>query len=1099
MFQIYHSNKLDLQKDLLVQLISNHPLTDPFQPETILVQSPGMAQWLKLELAEKLQIAANMDFPLPASFLWRSFTTVLQDVPLRSAFTKEALTWGVMELLPQQLNMAEFAPLQRYLKQDEGQYKLYQLCGKVADIFDQYLVYRPDWIARWESGDDLPEITRTQPWQPILWRTLQQHILGLGLSHWHRGNMFNGFVDALNAGQFDLSQLPARLFVFGISALPQNFVEALQALGQRIDVHLMVCNPCQYYWGDIVDPKYLARLNQHWLSKPGMSIDTLSEQYHSHGNPILSSMGKLGRDYLHQIQDLAAPEIELFEDCGRSSLLQSVQQDILELEDRSADGVLEQSHKRILPAADRSLQLHSAHSPLREVEVLYDQLLAMLDEQPDLSPRDIIVMMPDVAAYAPYIEAVFGNAPFERFIPFSISDRTLQQESPLLLSFLRLLGLPESRVTVSEVLEILEVPAVLRQFNLDGDRFERICRWIDACQIRWGIDAEQRVKQGLPGFEQNSWRFGLRRMLAGFAMGQSESLWHGIDPYAEIEGLEAEDLGQLAEFVELLEFCSERLQQDKPVGEWFEVINDILQRAYQPDEQDEILLSQVREVLEKLQQQLRDSCYQQPLSWAIIRDYLTAELRNSRASQRFMIGAVNFCTLMPMRSIPFKVVCLLGMNDGVYPRAIAPMGFDLMAEHPQRGDRSRRDDDRYLFLEALLSARQTLYISYIGRSVQDNSPKVPSVLVSELLEYCQQNYSLENPSDSSADAGDLKQQLLTQHPLQPFNERYFSPDSPLFSYAEEWLPLLHRQGDPEQSFMLRPLDAEELTELELTELLAFARNPVKHFFQRRLKVYFNFTAVELQDEEPFQIDGLSAYQLKQQLLDAALSEQQESFFERIVASGLLPVGIAAELQTRKLRHDCQEMADKIRPYIDQPGRIECQLNIAGITLSGWLTGLHSGGLVRYRAANAKGRDIVQLWLEHLVLCASGYPLQSWFFGLNGRHWFDPVEQGRALDYLQEWLNAYRQGMREPLPLPADTAWMLESKTLEKGEERAQQEAQKCFNLDAYTQMGESRDLYINRVYPDYNALGPRFVALAELLYRPLAEALQQGDGESDDE
>lgn len=1091
MFQIYHSNKLDLQKDLLVELISRQPLTNPFQAETILVQSPGMAQWLKLELADKLKIAANIDFPLPASFLWRSFSAVLDDVPERSAFNKEALTWALMELLPLQLSRPEFAPLQHYLEQDEGQYKLYQLCGKVADIFDQYLVYRPDWIARWESGDDLADISQSQPWQPILWRVLQQHILGLGLSHWHRGNMFNGFVEALNQGRYDASRLPARLFVFGISALPQNFVEALQALGQRIDVHLMVCNPCQYYWGDIVDPKYLARLNQRWLSKPGMDAQTLADNYYSHGNPILSSMGKLGRDYLFQIQDLAAPEIELFESCGRDSLLQSVQQDILELADPSSEAVLDPAKKHGLEANDRSVQLHSAHSPLREVEVLYDQLLAMLDERSDLSPRDIIIMMPDVAAYAPYIEAVFANAPFERYIPFSISDRTLQQESPLLLSFLRLLGLPESRVTVSEVLEILEVPAVLRQFSLNSDRFERLCRWIEACQVRWGIDAEQRSDQGVPAFEQNSWRFGLRRMLAGFALGQSESLWHGIDPYSEIEGLEAEDLGQLAEFIELLEFCCQRLAEDKSIADWFDVINDILQRAYQPDEQDEILLSQIRQVLERLQQQLSDSGYQAPLSWAIMRDYLTNELGNSRVSQRFMIGAVNFCTLMPMRSIPFKVVCLLGMNDGVYPRSIPPMGFDLMAESPQRGDRSRRDDDRYLFLEALLSARETLYISYIGRSVQDNSPKVASVLVTELIEYCQQSYCFEG--DES-----LLQRLLIEHPLQPFSERYFSIESSLFSYAAEWLPLLRNEGVTEQSFITQPLVAQPLDELELTDLLSFARNPIKHFFQRRLKVYFNNRVLELQDEEPFQLDGLTAYQLKQQLLDAAINNQQERCFERLVASGLLPVGIAAQLQTRKLRDDSQEMADKIRCHLDQPERIECQLDIGGMRLSGWLTGFYASGLVRYRAANSKGRDLVQLWLEHLVLCASGYAVPAYFFGLNGRHWFEPLVQGQAFDYLQEWLNAYRQGMCEPLPLPADTAWVLAAKTLEKGEERGEAEAIKCFSIDPYTQLGESRDLYINRVYPEYAALGPRFIELAEQLYWPLAEALKTGDGESDE-
>ena len=233
MFRIYHSNKLDLQKDLLVQLISREPLSDPFQQETILVQSPGMAQWLKLELAEALQIAANIDFPLPASFLWRSFSAVLEDVPERSPFNKEALTWALMELLPGQLDQQEFAQLRRYLENDTGQYKLYQLCGRVADIFDQYLVYRPDWIADWEAGDDRPDISSTQPWQPGMWRLLQQHILDLGQSHWHRGNMFSGFVKALEQGRFDSSLLPARLFVFGISALPSELCRGVAGAWQE--------------------------------------------------------------------------------------------------------------------------------------------------------------------------------------------------------------------------------------------------------------------------------------------------------------------------------------------------------------------------------------------------------------------------------------------------------------------------------------------------------------------------------------------------------------------------------------------------------------------------------------------------------------------------------------------------------------------------------------------------------------------------------------------------------------------------------------------------------------------------------------------------
>ncbi|MEH6577074.1 MAG: exodeoxyribonuclease V subunit gamma [Amphritea sp.] len=1078
MFRIYHSNKLDMLKDLLVEMISREPLANPFDAETILVQSPGMAQWLKLEMAEKLEIAANIDFPLPASFLWSSFSTVLDGVPERSAFNKEALTWTLMELLPQQLQRDEFSVLQQYLHDDDQQFKLYQLCGKVADIFDQYLVYRPDWIASWEQGDTLVDITHQHPWQPILWQLLVERIAQLGLSHWHRGNMFSGFVDGLLKGGFDRSRLPERLFVFGISALPQNFIDSLQALGKTIDVHLMITNPCRYFWGDIVDPKFLARLNQQWLLKPGMD----AQNYFSHGNPLLSSMGKLGRDYLYQLQELAAPEIDLFEAPVEATLLTQIQQDILELQDPSASGFSDESSKTLIDNQDCSIQLHSVHSPLREVEVLHDRLLAILDADHSESPRDIIVMMPDVATYAPYIEAVFGNTPAERYIPYSISDRTLEQESPLLLSFMKLLELPTSRLTVSDVLEILEVPAVMRRFELDEDSFDRIRRWVEETNIRWGLDAEQRDALELPAFEQNSWRFGLKRMLAGYAMGRTDNLWQGIEPYIEVEGLEAADLGQLAEFVELLDFCISGLGKTQTIEHWLAFLNEILLRAFLPDEQDEMVLSQIRKTLEQLQQQLQDSLYQTPISAPVLQDYLKNHLGESRSSQRFLVGAVNFCTLMPMRSIPFRTVCLLGMNDGVYPRSIPPMGFDLMTEHPRRGDRSRRDDDRYLFLEALLSARDKLYISYVGRNVQDNSAKVPSVLISELVEYCQNSYRLHE--------GALLDQLLTEHPLQPFSPSYFDPvtGNKLFSYAADWLPVVVRDEQPQVPFIAAPLAQESLEQLELNELLAFVRNPVKHFFQRRLKVYFIDHAITHQDEEPFQLDGLENYQLKQLLLATALKgESQEQQINRVQASGLLPVGLAGKLQTRKLLHDCAEMAEKIAPlFSDNPQRRECRLQFDETQLTGWLRDYHEQGLLRYRPANMKGRDLALLWIEHLVAQAMGHTSESYFFGLSGRYWFKPVARELAYEYLSDWITLYKQGLCEPMPLLPDTAWELVSVTQSKDQETGLAKAQACFTPDRFTQ-GEGGDMYIARVYADFAALGPRFIELSNRFYGPLLD------------
>ncbi|MGL4449083.1 MAG: exodeoxyribonuclease V subunit gamma, partial [Shewanella sp.] len=273
MFTLYHSNQLDLLKELLVSQIRREPLSRPFAKEVILVQSPGMAQWLKLELAKAFGIAANIDFPLPASFIWQMFIDVLSDVPPKSPYNKAAMSWQLMSLLPSLLTRPSFAPIAAYLQpstggtrdEEPGQLRLWQLCEKIADLFDQYLVYRPDWIERWEVGEGLSQTlieVQGQDWQPELWRELVDRTLALAPSGYHRSNLYDSFIDVLTHSQTLRRPLPERVFVFGISALPPRYVEALRVLGQHTQVHLLVTNPCRYYWGDLLDRKTVARLSQ---------------------------------------------------------------------------------------------------------------------------------------------------------------------------------------------------------------------------------------------------------------------------------------------------------------------------------------------------------------------------------------------------------------------------------------------------------------------------------------------------------------------------------------------------------------------------------------------------------------------------------------------------------------------------------------------------------------------------------------------------------------------------------------------------------------------------------------------------------------------
>ncbi|MGC9494348.1 exodeoxyribonuclease V subunit gamma [Vibrio genomosp. F10] len=1127
MFTVYHSNQIDILKSLLVELVRQNPLENPFEKEQILVQSPGMSQWLKMELANEFGIAANLEFPLPATFIWELFTQILPDVPKRSAFNKEGMTWKLMHLLPSMLEHEHFEPLARYLNDDEDNSKLYQLVEKIADIFDGYLVYRPEWIAAWEAGQTVAELEGDHPWQPILWQALYDYTIELEQSPYHRANLYAEFIETLAHYQGSLSHLPKRLFVFGISSLPPRYMDALKAIGEHIDVHLMFTNPCRYYWGEVRDKKYLSKLaakhRQHleWQNDhseiggqteqlKGSLADNVVDELHTDvaGNNLLASLGKLGRDNLFLLSQLESHEIEAFVDIPRDSLLHQLQADILNLEEHQNDERLDSStHKQVVTLDDGSVSLHACHSAMREVEVLHDQLLGMFDHHSGLKPRDIIVMVPDINAYSPAIQAVFGNAPGERYIPFSISDRTATQESPILAAFMQLVDLPNTRCLASELLELLETPAMMAKFGLSDEEFTQAKRWIEESGIRWGLDAFTAKEFELPEATQNTWQFGIQRMMLGYAMTEDSGLFQMGDnqngellaPYNEVQGIQAELAGKLAHFIELIGDYRKRLAQTQSVERWRETLNQLLDDFFTVELEGEVALVAIRDTLSTLKEQLFDAGYHQELAPSVVSLYLNNKLSGTRISQRFLAGQVNFCTLMPMRSIPFNVVCLLGMNDGVYPPNDITEGFDYLQRSFRVGDRSRREDSRYMFLEAILSATQKLYISYVGRSIQDNTEKVPSVLVSELLEYCHQNYCLSDDQDLPCDAsGDrLVASLITQHAMVPFSPNEFSSLSG--SYAKEWMPAVNRQGQKSGEFERQLSDfllgATFPIELDLVELQRFWRLPVQYFFNRRLKVSFEPPLPIMENEEPFVLNGLESYQLRDQLLDSLLDDRlkgnpnSQSIVERFVceqrAQGKLPVGAFGDIEFETNRAQAEELLETLSFLCGQRQDdvdVSLMIDVLGegknVQLHGWLTHHYQSGLVRYRSGKIRSQDYLSAWIDHLLLSISGISKPTHIIGYDRKEGvvhelYPAIDDAKyAQDLLNEFVRLYYQGMTKPLCYFPKTALANVDAGFSRGkwvddEDKSFKKMSATFN-DGFQIAGEGANTYISRIWPEWN-------------------------------
>jgi len=1161
-FHAIHANHLEDLRRAVVWICRQHPVP-PLASETFLVQSNGIAQWLKLALAEDpsgdsdggLGIAAGMDFLFPSRFIWQAYRAVLpaEEVPEQSPFDKSRLVWRLFRLLPGLVHQQEvFSPLRRFLEGAESDTRCYQLAGQIADLFDQYQVFRADWLAAWESGEDTIELARgeirelpeEQRWQPMLWRAL---VADVGeLSATSRSRIHTRFMDhGRNLTANDRPPgLPRRIVVFGVSSLPRQALEALSVLSRISQVVLCVHNPCEYFWADIIsDRDLLTASRRRGKAHEKLASLTDPDALHQHANPLLAAWGKQGRDYIRLLDEFDNPEenqggvttpdgrIDIFSGHGQDDApraLHQIQDDIRTL---TSHQEMRKQARTLHPQDDQSIVFHRTHSPQREVEVLHDQLLAAFSADPSLRPRDVIVMVPDVNAYAPHIQAVFGrySPGSSRYIPFTISDQQQRHRQPVLIAMDALMSLPDHRFGASGVISLLDVPPVRRRFGIDEADLSLIRQWVEGANIRWGLHAGHRHSFDLPdGLARNTWQEGLRRMLLGYGTGPGEA-WQGIEPYGEIGGLQAALAGNLVRFVERLESLWEKLAEPYTPEQWLELIQSMLEQFFDEFTDDELLL--VNRLRRQAEQWFEDctsgGMASDTLPLSIVREELLDGLEEGGLNQRFLAGKVNFATLMPMRAIPFKRVCLLGMNDGDYPRSRPPVDFDLMAQDNRPGDRSRREDDRYLFLEALLSAREQLYISWVGRSIRDDSERPPSVLVAQLQDHLDSVWSTTT-GESASDA------LTTGHPLQPFSRAYFPAERSdpkaqrgLFSYDSEWLQAHQTyQVDEDQPLAFLP-PAWPLT---LAELAGFLKAPVDTFYRRRLQVQFISVQAQDTDNETFRLDGLQHWGLERELIDQAvlkaaddedLEIRLQDRLQRMRTRGDLGMGSTEQVSEQQLysrmpdlfrryREALQDWPDELgqawnfRQLLDrEPHPVEIADRIGPLRTRGdddvcRIVIASSSLLEKNAGARAlKYASILEDWVIHLAGCSQHEAFHTLILGKeeNRQVLLPPVGRDQASAMLDTIVDLWIDGQTRPLPIEPSAAYAylrgLFPPKKEGSEALGLEKAEQAFDTTlAY------RGAYLGRAYPDFESLtnAGDFPALVKALYEPLWQCEHGGRG-----
>ncbi|HDR14885.1 MAG TPA: exonuclease V subunit gamma, partial [Desulfobacteraceae bacterium] len=561
---IYTSSGIEVLSAALSDLL-RRPLDSPLAQEVVMVQSRGMERWLRMQLAASHGVSANLWFPFPNRFLQKIFSEIFQDRYQTELFSPDVAAWRIMEILPACTADREFESLRDYLNTVDGDLKRFQLSALIADTFDQYLIFRPEMVFRWERGEE-------NHWQARLWRMLSS-----GHEAEHRAALARDLLSMIERDEVPPGVFPRRLSVFGISALPRFHMELLAGMGKVTEVNLFLMNPCKEYWGDIVTEK--AKLaGARRVAEAG---EAGADLYVETGNPLLSSLGTLGRDFFDLTGEFPHNVWESFEELGMDSLLHCIQADILHMFNRKA-----REDRKFVPVPDRSVQIHACHSPMREVEVLHDVLLDLLDRHKDLACEDIVVMTPDIEIYAPFIRSVFGKGSGgTAAIPFSIADRSLGSESPVAGTFLKILDLCGGRYTSSEVAGILEADPVGARFEIQGERLSIVKRWIRDVRICWGIDGKEKARSGLPAFEENTWMSGVSRLLLGYAVpGWGAKTFTGIVPYDDLEGQDAEVLGRLCTFLQRLFEYTRSFRTSRNPDQWACSLESLLEGLFSDSE-----------------------------------------------------------------------------------------------------------------------------------------------------------------------------------------------------------------------------------------------------------------------------------------------------------------------------------------------------------------------------------------------------------------------------------------------------------------------------------------------------------------------------------
>jgi Exonuclease V gamma subunit len=936
-FQACYSNRTEiLYEDLKERLFAS---TSPLAKRIVMVPSPAMKSWITLQLANDpdIGISAGIDIGLVEPSMRKIIQAVSLADTIRQSYEPSemelalALEGAILDVCknPHKATI-EWQPLIHYLGTDAIKSKklpkkitkrITALASALAKVFIDYGIYGANVIAEW--GDDTHK-----GWQPLLWQKMESLF-----ASWN----YPAHKLASTSIKDDLFPEQLQIHLFGLSYFPPLYTRFLQRIAERVPVTYYLLSPCQKFWGDILSTKESLRLKSFWQQKnTTLSSQETLDLLIRDNNPLLANLGRLGREMANRMEDccpqttenyslpqtilnypqyeeLASDDLILTKTDHPLTLLEAIQSDMALLRNPESGDPIP------FTAYDGSIQVHAAPKKMREVEAIHDALLSIIDKHSNdshpITPGDILVMAPDVSSYLPFIRSVFkANS---EALDVQLMEPQSATRHEVVRAFLHLLAMANGRWEASAFIQLLEFPSFRNKLNLDLEDVNTIQDWIKDAKIHWGTDNIHRTELMQRDYSSDSlheesstgtWEDGFSRLLENLVF-KPENTRNNID------FSQAELLGSILHIIRSLKEDFKPLTNGSKLSleDWSSYLSCLLEAYFSPYDPEgssdgyKILQEHITS-FSKASNRLKDATF----AFNTIQRHLEELLQKESSSYKEAnLNAVRFSSLLPMRTVPAKIVVLMGMGDGEFPRQGQPKTWNLLSNNPAADYYPNTVDfDRYLFLESLLSARKYLLFSYVSQEPGNTKELGTSLLVKEVLNYLDAAYSVDNIKPSL--------HCCFKHALDPFDAKYFSDSTHLKSYSQSnYKAALARyctEKSPSHSFIERfepPTNVLDTIQnnhkIDLADLTAFAKNPLKSYLNSHGLYVDKAENRQIVDDADLFLSHLNSWQLLRDALTGSLT----TTLAHAEKTGSMPKGSFNPVGRDKLISDIEVIHNKL--------------------------------------------------------------------------------------------------------------------------------------------------------------------------------------------